>query len=214
MKRITLVSGLIGSGKSTFAINYALERSKTEKNIKFLDLDYLNVYFRSRTVKELFAKNNIEMIGSSLEYSHQADLPAISGAIYTPFNDKSMTAIFDLGGDLNGLFVVKSFRDKLKKEEVDLFLVINKFRISDDELKTTLKFIKDCEDNIGFKVTGLISNGHMMQFTTDEIVKENLDFTIEISKATNIPILYYVKHDKELDTDIPNMNLVFKPKNS
>lgn len=213
MKRITLISGPIGSGKSTFAINYTLKIAQEKDNVKFLDLDYLNVYFRSRTMKKLFEENNIEMIGSSLNYNHQADLPAISGAVYTPFSTKSMTAVYDLAGDISGLNIIKSVKDRIKDEsEVDLFLVLNKYRLEGDDPFTQMcVFIDRVEKHLGLKVTGLVSNGHLMQYTTEEEVKSNLEVVKEVSKKMNIPIKYYVAYDGFEEKDIESIELKIKP---
>ena len=56
-KRVTLVCGHYGSGKTTFSINYSLYlREKTDKEIQIADLDVVNPYFRSREHEEFLNK--------------------------------------------------------------------------------------------------------------------------------------------------------------
>lgn len=48
-KRIRIITGHYGSGKSEVAVNYVVQlRKETEDKVALADLDVVNVYFRSR----------------------------------------------------------------------------------------------------------------------------------------------------------------------
>ena len=47
MKRITLVCGHYGSGKTNFALNLAVNAAKRGEKITLVDLDIVNPYFRT-----------------------------------------------------------------------------------------------------------------------------------------------------------------------
>ena len=47
MKRIQIITGHYGSGKTEFAVNLALHLAETDKNVALADLDIVNPYFRS-----------------------------------------------------------------------------------------------------------------------------------------------------------------------
>ena len=51
-KRVTIITGHYGSGKTEFAVNYAMQLSKTSPKVTLGDLDIVNVYFRSREKKQ------------------------------------------------------------------------------------------------------------------------------------------------------------------
>ena len=56
MKRITLVCGHYGSGKTNFSLNLALNAAKRGEKITLVDLDIVNPYFRMQihpVLKEL-----------------------------------------------------------------------------------------------------------------------------------------------------------------
>lgn len=56
-KRLTIVVGHYGTGKTEIAINYAKLIRESGKEVEIVDLDIVNPYFRSREVrKELFEK--------------------------------------------------------------------------------------------------------------------------------------------------------------
>ena len=71
-KRIRIITGHTGSGKTEFAINYAIKlKTLQDKPIAIVDLDIINVYFRSRQREQFLEKYGIEVISSSLaKYSH------------------------------------------------------------------------------------------------------------------------------------------------
>ena len=48
MKRITLITGHFGSGKTEFSVNLTVDLKKKFNKIAILDLDIANPYFRSR----------------------------------------------------------------------------------------------------------------------------------------------------------------------
>ena len=48
-KRVRIISGHYGSGKTEFAVNYVTNLKKISKNkVAISDMDIVNVYFRSR----------------------------------------------------------------------------------------------------------------------------------------------------------------------
>ena len=47
-KRIKIVIGHYGSGKTEFSVNYALKLKSLGEKVALVDLDVVNLYFRSR----------------------------------------------------------------------------------------------------------------------------------------------------------------------
>jgi ABC-type ATPase involved in cell division len=59
-KRIRIMIGHYGSGKSEFAMNYVTKlREEIDGKIALSDLDVVNVYFRTREKKNLLKSLNI-----------------------------------------------------------------------------------------------------------------------------------------------------------
>ena len=75
-KRIRIITGHYGSGKSEFSVNYALKlRGEIEGRLAISDLDVVNVYFRSRGMNDLLEENGIHVIASSVD-APTLDIPA------------------------------------------------------------------------------------------------------------------------------------------
>lgn len=67
-KRIFIITGHYGSGKTEFAVSLALlmakQENRTRKKIALIDLDIANPYFRSRERRDLLEAAGIPVYGS------------------------------------------------------------------------------------------------------------------------------------------------------
>lgn len=189
-KRIRIITGHYGSGKSEVSVNYVVQlRKETEDKVALADLDVVNVYFRSRERKEEMKAMGIHPIDSSVD-APSLDLPAVSAEVTTPMNDKSYQYVIDLGGDKVGARVIARFRGSIPDDEYDLFFVVNANRERTQTAEEVMEYIDEIEAASQLKVTGLINNTHMLKATTVEDVLKGQEVSREVSKARNIPIKY------------------------
>ena len=187
MRRITILAGHYGSGKSEISMNLALS-----KKVDYLvDLDIINPYFRTRAMFKELKENNIHLVESTVKEKLGSDMPYISGEASVPFVKEDITAIYDLGGTKNGGRVLIQFEDRIKKlEDIDLLYVVNIYRPETATKELIIKAIHELESEAQLKVTGLINNTNLMQYTTLEIVKEGERVLKEVGKELNLPIKY------------------------
>jgi len=75
VKRITIVAGHYGSGKSEICVNLALKH----KPDYFVDLDIINPYFRTRALDSLFEEHGIHLVESTVNGMLNSDMPYVSG---------------------------------------------------------------------------------------------------------------------------------------
>ena len=100
-KRVRIISGHYGSGKTEFAVNYVSNLKEISKNkVAISDMDIVFVYFRSREKRDELIALGIEVFDSSLSAS--ADLPAIPKEMLIPFVDKEYDYVVVLGGNGGG----------------------------------------------------------------------------------------------------------------
>lgn len=199
MKRITIISGHYGSGKSEISVNLAIL-----KKIQYLvDLDIINPYFRSRSLNELLEKHNIHLVESTIKGMLGSDLPYVSGEGAVPFVNPNITAIYDLGGTENGVRVLIQFLDRVKDiTEIDFLCTVNIFRPETSDVEKILQTISMYEAETQLKITGLINNTNLIDETTEEDIINGEKVLLKVSKKLNIPILYTVIEE--------NNNLVYK----
>lgn len=189
-KRIRIITGHYGSGKSEFTVNYALQlRKEVEGPLSISDLDVVNVYFRSRGRKDFLEENGIHLISSSVD-APTLDIPALSAEIHTPLLNKDHNNIVDLGGDKVGATVIARYRNMIKDDEYDMFFVVNANREKTQNAQEVMKYIDEIEAASKLKVTGLINNTHMLKATTMEDIEKGQEVCREVSKQRNIPIKF------------------------
>ncbi|WP_101773712.1 ATP-binding protein [Peptostreptococcus faecalis] len=189
-KRIRIITGHYGSGKSEFSVNYALSlREKIEGKLAISDLDVVNVYFRSRGKKEFLEEKGIHVIASSVD-APTLDIPALSAEIHTPLLNKDYNNIIDLGGDKVGATVIARYRDMIDDDDYDMFFVVNANREKTQNAEEVMAYIDEIEEASKLKVTGLINNTHMLKATTLDDISRGQEVCREVSKARNIPIKF------------------------
>jgi hypothetical protein len=75
----------------------------------------------------------------------QADVPALSPAIYGVFEDSNRWGVFDVGGDDVGATVLGRFRPHLPVGYSAVFFVVNAFRPRTDTVEKVIKMVRDIE---------------------------------------------------------------------
>ena len=195
--RVKIIIGHYGSGKTEFSINYAVNLAKMDKKVTLVDLDIVNLYFRSREKASMLESLGIKLIGSSIKAS-ALDLPAVSPAVTTAFSDKTADAILDIGGDPAGARTLGRYKEYLIGGNYDMFFVLNKYRKETDTPDKAINYIREIESVSRAKVTGIVSNSHFLKSTTIEDILGGVELSIEVSKKTGIP-LKYITVLKELE---------------
>ncbi len=188
--RIRIIIGHYGSGKTEFAVNYARLLKKEADKVALCDLDIVNPYFRSREKAALLEQEGIHVISGAFGHNTNLDLPMLSPSILAPLQDESTQVILDVGGDAVGARVLARYKAYFKEGEYDMFCVINAYREQTQDVMGVVSHIRNIEDTVGVKVTGLINNTHLLRETTVEDVMAGQKLAVEVSQKLNIPIKY------------------------
>lgn len=190
---IYCIVGGYGSGKSEIAVNLARylvqHRSTPDIPVAIADLDIVNPYFRSREAINELNKIGIKSIVPQGGH-YYADLPIIVPEIKGAVIEQNGYVILDVGGDDVGARVLSSLAGSFKPDEYNLLLVLNANRPFTADLESTLKLMNEIEASSRLKFTGLISNTHLMNYTTADRVYEGIRLTKQVSDKTGLPILF------------------------
>lgn len=201
MNRLTLVCGAFGSGKTEFAISYALALKKnTYEKVGLVDLDIVNPYFRTRDVAIELSEMGLEVIstGPGLEHS---DLPALSPRIYSFLQDKSYQVVFDVGGDPVGARALGRFYQYFSNEAYNFWVVINPFRPDTKNLNEAKNMIAGLQNASRLQATGIISNINLGYQSTVDLWKDGLILINQIETELKIPIIYHVVEKNFLEAN-------------
>lgn len=188
-KRIRIVTGHYGSGKTEFSVNYAVELAKIKRKVALVDLDVINLYFRSREKSLLLENMGIKVISSSIN-APAVDVPAISGEVYAPLEDESYDVVLDLGGDPAGARVLGRYEEFFVNGKYDMFYILNANRQETSTADKAIEYLKRIENMARIKVTALVNNTHMLKSTTVDDLLRGQKVALEVSEKLDIPIKY------------------------
>ena len=124
-KRVTLLAGHYGSGKTNIAVNYAFYLKNLGKDVVVADLDIVNPYFRTRDSIDELTQAGIRLISSEFASSN-VDLPALPQEVFSIFDNQGESAIMDIGGDDRGAYALGRYADYIKNEnDYEMLFVFN-----------------------------------------------------------------------------------------
>lgn len=187
-KRLIIITGHYGSGKTEFAVNYSVKCAKNNEKVNIADLDVVNPYFRSREKAEELAEKGIRVIGSMVGNS-TIELPSIPPEVRGMIEDEDAKTILDVGGDPEGARILAGYSSYIKEQDYEMLLIVNANRPQTKKLEDVLGYIESIESTSKLKITGLVNNTHLLKSTTVEDVLRGHKLVKEVSEATGLPIM-------------------------
>ncbi|MDR7857707.1 ATP-binding protein [Tissierella sp.] len=200
-KRIRVIIGHYGSGKSEFSVNYAVKLANMGKKVALADLDIVNMYFRSREKAKEMEALGIRVIGSQIN-APAVEVPSISAEVYAPLQDESYDLVLDVGGDPVGARALGRYVEYFKEGKYDMFFVLNANRPETQTLDKVLEYMTKIQDVSRAKITGIVNNTHLLKSTTAEDVLRGQELALEVAARTNIK-LRYISVLKEVVPSLP-----------
>ena len=204
MKRLNIVTGHFGSGKTEFALNLAMEqKGKTA----IVDMDTVNPYYRTADAKEILEKNGIRVILPRFANTN-VDLPVLPSEIFSVFANTDLTTIFDVGGDEDGALALGQYYPYFQREPYEMYFVINARRPLTRAPEGVIEILREVEAASRLSVTKLINATNLGPETTAETILEGQKVVEAVSRETGIPVGYTaVKKGIELEVANPIMPL-------
>ena len=191
IKKINIVTGHYGCGKTNFAVNLALRLSDEDKKVSVVDLDIVNPYFRSADFKELFNRNNIQL-AASVYANTNLDIPAITFDIERLAREDGYL-IIDVGGDEAGAVALGRYKEIFKTlgdDKIQMLYVINSYRYLLKDPKDCVSLMREIESVSRLKCTALVNNSNLGTETTLKTVSDSLDYADKVSKLTGLSIKF------------------------
>lgn len=190
MKKITVITGHYGSGKTNLAVNIALESAKYNKKVSVVDLDIVNPYFRMADFAALLEEKGITL--SAPQFANTSlDIPAMNFNIEV-LAESSDHLIIDVGGDDAGAVALGTYSGAIKNmdAEIEMIYVINRYRYAQGYEDEAVSLINDIENASRMKHTGIVNNSNLGSETTENTIKDSLDFAKKVSERSGLPLLY------------------------
>jgi hypothetical protein len=188
-KRLTILCGHYGSGKTNIAVNMAFDLRNQRERVAIADLDIVNPYFRSKDSAEEFRERDIRLICSDFASSN-VDLPSMPADLYSITDDRGLSVILDIGGDDRGAYALGRLRDAiLAEDDYEMLMVVNKYRPLTPDAESTLEVMAEIEAACGIPFTGIINNSNLAGETTAADVLASADYAEEVARLCGLPLV-------------------------
>jgi len=180
--------GNYGSGKTEVAVNYAQQIVGAGHEVSIADLDIVNPYFRCREATESLEQLGVRVLvprGANMHGDLPILLPEIKGLLSRP----DEISILDVGGDDVGARALSHLApDFPPPGDYRLLQVINRSRPFTDTVEGCLRMRSQIETSSRLLVSGLVSNTHLIDETTPEVVEDGYRFACEVGEAAGLPV--------------------------
>lgn len=188
-KRITIISGHYGSGKTHIAVNFAADLKKQQPNVALADMDIVNPYFRSKDSEQWLQDQGVRLICSPYANSN-VDIPALPQEMYAVTDDASLYSILDVGGDERGALALGRIAPAILAEDnFQMLYVINHFRPLTATAEDAIEVMREIENACKLPFSGIVNNSNLGRETTPADVLSSQAYADEVAAKTGLPLI-------------------------
>ncbi len=199
MRTVKIFTGAYASGKSENAINCALSYIKQSRPITLVDLDTVEPAYCMRPIENVLRQKGINLILQSDYFGLGEAGSYVTNEQINCLKKTKEDIIIDVGYGVTGLDTLDILNDIDKEENIEIYLVVNTTKFETMNKNSILEYM---EFNSGEnkkpwkKITGFVSNTHLSNETTYDDIIRGYNILKEVSKETNIPIVYISVDEK------------------
>lgn len=163
-RRVLVLVGGYGAGKTQIAINMALRIAKQKERVAIVDLDLINPYFRSRELAESLEEQGVEAVRPEGDIAY-SESPSLGPEIDSALLDTSKRVILDAGGDEAGATILGRYSPLLQGDDVAVIQIVNVFRPFSSTVAEIQKLRRELEGKSRLKIHGLFNNSNLQEWT-------------------------------------------------
>lgn len=182
-KRINIVTGHYGTGKTNIAVNMAFDLKEQGFDVIIADLDIVNPYYRSADFKTELENSGIKVLTTNFANTN-LDIPSLPPEILSIFSDKNKKVVLDIGGDDAGAVVLGRFRDYIICDDYEMFYVINEKRSMSCDFDENVELMNNIQNVTGLQISKIINNTHLCNETTSQVIIDSIDYAEKFCNLT------------------------------
>ena len=185
-RRVTVVCGHYGTGKTNLSINLALDCARHGEDVTLVDLDVVNPYFRSADYVDVLTENGVRVVGPNFANTN-LDTPSLPGAVRNVIAEGSRV-IVDVGGDDAGATALGVYFRTLADADPDVIYVVNRYRSMTTHAEEAVQILREIEATSHLRATCVANNSHLKQDTSEDTVLDSMGFAEEVASASGLPL--------------------------
>ena len=191
MKKMIVLIGNYGSGKTELAINLAMKAAETGRT-ELIDLDMVNTYFRLTEPGRMTRMKEVRLVSPNYTNSSVETL-SLPAEVQSAFAMDWDTVVFDVGGDAAGSTALGRYhQDFMELEEgaLEVLNVVNIRRPLSGTVEKIIRIQQEMEMHSRLKITGMINNTNLSVATTPAELRDGYEMIREVSEKTGVPVRY------------------------
>lgn len=216
MKKIYVLIGNYGSGKTEVAMNIAFNAAAEGKKVELVDLDLVNTYFRLSERIDLISENKIKLVSPNFSGSNVETL-SLPAEVQSAFDRDWDVVVFDVGGDPTGATALGRYRQnfmELPEGSLEVLNVVNVRRPMAGTPEKIVSLMRDMSAYARLKVSGFVNNSNLAERTSADELLAGYEMLKEASLISSVPVLYTCGTEELLDKFLasnPDPRYVGKP---
>lgn len=195
--RIAAVVGHYGSGKTEIAMALSIRAAEEGRKVKIVDLDIVNPFFRSAEQREALGALGVGLIAPPYALTG-VDLPVLPAEVQSVFDDPSLYAVLDVGGEEAGAAALGRYRPHFDRAGCQLYYVVNVFRPFSEDAEQIARQMERIERRARLHPAGLINNSNLGPWTTPEQILEGQRVLERVAMRTGVPVAAAAGEEKVL----------------
>jgi cellulose biosynthesis protein BcsQ len=208
MKKVIILIGNYGSGKTEIALNMAVKAAGEGKRTQVIDLDRINDYFRMSDHVKLLEDSNINLVSPTFVGAGitQTNMPAAVGSAFAQDWD---LVIFDVGGDPAGALSLARYHmdfAALEPGQLEVYDIVNIRRPMSETAEKILKLKEEMEGFARQTVTGFINNSNLQTWASADDLRDGYPVVKAASEMSGIPVVHTTGRKEFLDAFLADGN--------
>lgn len=209
-KKITVIVGHYGCGKTNLAVNMALDMAE-QGRVCVVDMDIVNPYFRTADFKELFEEKGIDILCPQYANTN-LDIPVLNFDMER-IAENYDCVIMDVGGDDAGAYALGRYKKAFEKykQDMDMLYVFSMYRSVDSSPEDTVQIMREIEQASGMKCTAVVNNSNLGLETNSRTIEKSREFAEKVSELSKLPIAFECSVSEKNENTFPVKRMVKMP---
>ena len=192
MKKIIILIGNYGSGKTEIALNMAVRAAAEGKRTQVIDLDKINDYFRMSDHVKLLGENHVSLVSPTFAGAGLTQTN-VSAAVASAFAQDWDLVIFDVGGDPAGAMSLARYHSDfaaLEPGQLEVYDIVNVRRPMSETPEKIVRLMSDMEGFARQKVTGFVHNSNLQAWASAQDLRDGYPIVKSASEMSGIPVVH------------------------
>lgn len=211
-KRVTVITGNYGCGKTNLAVNLAL-LLKNRGSVSIVDIDTVNPYFRTADFTEILRAKGINVVYPQYARTN-LDIPVLDFDPESIISNSGYT-IIDAGGSEAGAYPIGAYSKMLERfgDNLEMLYVFNMYRHLEKSAEKAVEMMREIERAAGLSCTALVNNSNLGTDTTPLIIRQSEEFANEVERLSGLPLAFtcVMENENGDDKHLPIKRIVTLP---